>query len=83
MTEESQRFNTAKIDAAIREERDRLVVALRSLADKIEKAPARSRLGRPLVGRDGGRSLGAKRGAHAPSGKIAHTHREDPCRYSC
>jgi hypothetical protein len=39
MTEESQRFNTAKIDAAIREERDRLVVALRSLADKIEKAP--------------------------------------------
>ncbi len=39
MTEESQRFNAAKIDAAIREERDRLVVALRSLADKIEKAP--------------------------------------------
>lgn len=37
MTEQSA--TTAKIDAAIRDERDRLVVALRSLADKIEKAP--------------------------------------------
>ncbi len=39
MTEKSARSTTAKIDAAIREERDRLVVALRSLADKIENAP--------------------------------------------
>ncbi len=39
MSEESPRFNTEKVDAALREERDRLVVALRGLADKIEKAP--------------------------------------------
>jgi hypothetical protein len=39
MSDESSRFNTEKVDAALREERDRLVVALRGLADKIEKAP--------------------------------------------
>ena len=31
--------STEKIDAALREERDRLVVALRGLADKIETLP--------------------------------------------
>ena len=39
MSDESSRFNTENVDAALREERDRLVVALRGLADKIEKAP--------------------------------------------
>jgi hypothetical protein len=39
MSDESFRFNAEKIDAALREERDRLVVALRSLADRIEGAP--------------------------------------------
>ncbi len=39
MTEESSRINAEKIDAALREERDRLVVALRGLADKIETVP--------------------------------------------
>ena len=39
MSDESSRFNTEKVDAALREERDRLVVALRGLADKIEQAP--------------------------------------------
>jgi hypothetical protein len=33
------RIDAGKIDAALREERDRIVVALRSLADQIEKAP--------------------------------------------
>jgi len=39
MSEQSSRYDTGKIDAALRDERDRIVVALRSLADKIEAAP--------------------------------------------
>ncbi len=39
MSEESSRYDAGRIDAALREERDRIVVALRSLADQIEKAP--------------------------------------------
>ena len=38
MTDTSQ-TSTEKIDAKLREERDRLVVALRGLADKIETLP--------------------------------------------
>ena len=39
MTDTSSRTSTEKIDAKLREERDRLVVALRGLADKIETLP--------------------------------------------
>ena len=39
MTDTSTRTSTEKIDAKLREERDRLVVALRGLADKIETLP--------------------------------------------
>ena len=36
---EQSRIDAGKIDAALREERDRIVVALRSLAVQIERAP--------------------------------------------
>ena len=39
MTDTSSRTSTEKIDAKLREERDRLVVALRGLADKIATLP--------------------------------------------
>jgi hypothetical protein len=39
MDEQTSRSSAERVDAAIREERDRLVVALRGLADRIEKAP--------------------------------------------
>jgi len=39
MDEQTSRSSAERVDAALREERDRLVVALRGLADKIEKAP--------------------------------------------
>jgi hypothetical protein len=39
MSDQSFRYDAGKLDAALREERDRIVVALRSLADKIEVAP--------------------------------------------
>ncbi len=39
MTDDASRIKPEKIDAAIREERDRIVVALRALADRIENAP--------------------------------------------
>jgi hypothetical protein len=40
MTEENAaRYDAERIDAALREERDRLVGALRTLADRIERAP--------------------------------------------
>ena len=39
MTDTSRAQTTEKIDAKLREERDRLVVALRGLADKIETVP--------------------------------------------
>jgi hypothetical protein len=36
---DTSRTSSERIDAALREERDRLVVALRGLADKIETLP--------------------------------------------
>jgi len=39
MDEQTSRSSAERVDAALRDERDRLVVALRGLADKIEKAP--------------------------------------------
>lgn len=39
MADESFRDNAGKIDATLREERDRLVAALRGLADRLEQAP--------------------------------------------
>ena len=82
MTEESQRFNTAKIDAAIREERDRLVVALRSLADKIGRRPS-------IASRKASRGsprrpkLWCEAWSACSIREVARTRREDPCRYCC
>jgi hypothetical protein len=39
MTADESELNLDKIDAAVKDERDRIVVALRRLADRIESAP--------------------------------------------